>query len=136
MYLDIVISCFPQRWRSELPHELRPEEKAHDTKLEETPSVPKQDPVLGKGNGVPESSGPPITSNPQKPSSVPKPQMHRPGPPPPPGWSGSSGGTPVIVNLSQERKKKKKKEQSGVLGWISGKPMRSSGGKSDARLDE
>jgi hypothetical protein len=31
------------------------------------------------------------------------------------------------MNLSQEKKKK----QSGILGWVSGKPVRSSGGKSD-----
>ncbi|TVY16365.1 Ankyrin repeat domain-containing protein [Lachnellula arida] len=131
--LNGVISCFPQRWQSELQDELRPEEKAHDTKLDEPPSVPKQDPLPdNRTAGVPESSGLPTTSALQRPSSVPQPQIHRPGPPsPPPGWHGRTGGPPYIANLPQGKKKKKK--PSSIPRWIGGRSVRSSGKKSDVR---
>jgi len=54
--------------------------------------------------------------------------MHRSGPTPleTPGWSGKP---PIIMNIPQEKKQKKK--QPGVVGWMAGKPARSSGENPD-----
>ncbi|KAL2063543.1 hypothetical protein VTL71DRAFT_5348 [Oculimacula yallundae] len=69
--LDIVISCFPQRWQSELPQDSRPKGKKYETKPEGAPFRPRRDKVPRDGNSVPESSALPMSSNSQTPISVP-----------------------------------------------------------------
>lgn len=131
MYVDIVISCFPRRWQSGVQYERHQEEETYEAKLDEPPSVPKQDPLLSNSPaGVPESSGLPTTSvsGLQRPHPVPLPPMHRSDSLPlPHGWAGRSGGPSIIVNASQEKVEKKKKQ----WGWMSGEPVRSSGKVSD-----
>jgi hypothetical protein len=100
MFLDIVISCFPQRWGSKPPNNRRQEDKAHSTRSKETPSVSRQVPVIGKGNDLPEPSGPPNPSNRRKQSPLFKPQIPRTGPPPSPGSFGMIGPTQFAAEQS------------------------------------
>lgn len=105
MSLDIVISCFPQRWQSERQHTQHPEGKARNFKEHEPPSLPRQDPSLGKPPAdVPEASDQPTVSSFQKPSSMPKPQMDQSDQTPSPGRSRGGEKPLVIVNPPQEKR--------------------------------